>query len=78
MTPIYLDTDGDLKTGTAISQANVFGLICDRDAVGYTVCNQRSTSAAYNGKGEYQNFWLKFTDRYWVDQTENAVLFIMD
>ena len=78
MTPIYLDTDGDLKTGTAISQANVFGLICDRDAVGYTVCNQRTTSAAYNGKGEYQNFWLKFTDRYWVDQTENAVMFIMD
>ena len=78
MTPIYLDTDGDIKTGNAISQANVFGLICDRDAVGYNVCNQRSTSAAYNGKGEYQNFWLKFTDRYWVDQTENAVLFIMD
>ena len=78
ITPIYLDTDGDLKTGTAINQANIFGMICDRESVGYTTVNQRSTSAAYNGKGEYQNFWLKFTDRYWIDQTENAVIFIMD
>ena len=78
ITPLYLDVDGSYKTGAAISQSNVFGMICDREAVGYTIINQRSTSAAYNGKGEYQNFWLKFTDRYWIDPTENAVIFLMD
>lgn len=75
----HMDTDGSLVTpGTATSQSNVFGIIADVEACGYTICNQRSTSAAYNGKGEYQNFWLKFTDRYWNDFTENAVVFLMD
>lgn len=75
----HMDTDGTLVTpASATTQSNVFGIIADVEACGYTICNQRSTSAAYNGKGEYQNFWLKFTDRYWNDFTENAVVFLMD
>lgn len=79
VTPTYMKTDGTLETPqAAVNQANVFGVICDREAVGYTIVNQRTTSAAYNGKGEFQNFWLKFTDRYWNDFTENAVVLLMD
>ena len=79
VTPTYMKTDGTLETPqAAVSQANVFGVICDREAAGYTIVNQRTTSAAYNGKGEFQNFWLKFTDRYWNDFTENAVVLLMD
>lgn len=79
VTPTYMKTDGTLETPqAAVNQANVFGVICDREAAGYTIVNQRTTSAAYNGKGEFQNFWLKFTDRYWNDFTENAVVLLMD
>ena len=79
ITPTYMDTDGTLKTPqAAVEQANVFGIITDVEAAGYTIVNQRTTSAAYNGKGEYQNFWLKFTDRYWNDFTENAVVLLLD
>lgn len=79
ITPTYMDTDGSLKTPeSAIEQANVFGIITDVEAAGYTIVNQRTTSAAYNGKGEYQNFWLKFTDRYWNDFTENAAVLLLD
>ena len=79
VTPTYMKTDGTLETPqAAVSQANVFGVICDREAAGYTIVNQRTTSAAYNGKGEFRNFWLKFTDRYWNDFTENAVVLLMD
>lgn len=79
ITPTYMDTDGSLKTPqAAVEQANVFGIITDVEAAGYTIVNQRTTSAAYNGKGEYQNFWLKFTDRYWNDFTENAVVLLLD
>ena len=79
VTPTYMDTDGSLVTPqTAVNQANVFGVICDVEAAGYTIVNQRTTNAAYNGKGEFQNFWLKFTDRYWNDFTENAVVLLMD
>ena len=79
VTPTYMDTTGALVTpGSAVSQADVFGVICDVEAAGYTIVNQRTTSAAYNGKGEFQNFWMKFTDRYWNDFTENAVVLLMD
>lgn len=77
--PTYMATNGTLQTaGGPITLQNVFGLIMDTEAAGYTVCNQRTTKAAYNGEGEYQNFWLKFTDRYWNDFTENAVVLYLD
>jgi hypothetical protein len=79
VTPTYMDSTGALVTPqTAVSQSNVFGVIADVEAAGYTIVNQRTTSAAYNGKGEFQNFWMKFTDRYWNDFTENAVVLLMD
>ena len=79
ITPTYMDTDGTLVTPeNAVEQSNVFGIITDVEAAGYTIVNQRTTSAAYNGKGEFQNFWLKFTDRYWNDFTENAVVLLLD
>ena len=79
VTPTYMGTDGSLVTPeTAVDQSNVFGLITDVEAAGYTIVNQRTTSAAYNGKGEFQNFWLKFTDRYWNDFTENVVVLLLD
>ena len=78
-TATHMDVDGTLVTpGTSTNLTNVFGIICDVEACGYTVANQRSTSAAYNGKGEYQNFWIKFDDRYWNDFTENAIVFVLD
>ena len=78
-TPVYMKADGTLDSpGSAVNQGNVFGLIMDMEAAGYTVCNERTTRAAYNGEGEYQNFWFKFTDRYWNDFTENAVLLLLD
>lgn len=79
VTPTYMDTTGALVTPqAAVNQADVFGVIADVEAAGYTIVNQRTTSAAYNGKGEFQNFWMKFTDRYWNDFTENAVVLLMD
>lgn len=78
VTPTFMLSDGSLDDSTAVSQSNVFGIICDTEAAGYTIVNQRTTNAAYNGKGEFQNFWLKFTDRYWCDFTENAIILLMD
>lgn len=78
VTPTFMLNDGSLDDNTSVSQANVFGIICDQEAAGYTIVNQRTTNAAYNGLGEFQNFWLKFTDRYWNDFTENAVVLLMD
>ncbi len=79
ITPTYMKNDGTLETPQSpVTKSNVFGIITDVEAAGYTIVNQRTTSAAYNGKGEFQNFWLKFTDRYWNDFTENAVVLLLD
>lgn len=79
ITPTYMDSTGALVTPqTSVQQSNVFGVITDVEAAGYTIVNQRTTSAAYNGKGEFQNFWLKFTDRYWNDFTENTIVLLLD
>ncbi len=79
ITPTYMDATGALVTPqTSVQQSNVFGVITDVEAAGYTIVNQRTTSAAYNGKGEFQNFWLKFTDRYWNDFTENTIVLLLD
>lgn len=79
ITPTYMDSTGALVTPQAsVQQSNVFGVITDVEAAGYTIVNQRTTSAAYNGKGEFQNFWLKFTDRYWNDFTENTIVLLLD
>ena len=77
--PTYMDATGALVTPqNASSLTNIFGVIMDQEAAGYTICNQRTTSAPFNGEGEYQNFWMKFTDRYWNDFTENAVVLYLD
>lgn len=78
ITPTFMLSTGLLDDSTAVSQTGVFGIICDQEAAGYTIVNQRTTSAAYNGKGEFQNFWMKFTDRYWNDFTENAIVLLLD
>lgn len=73
----YMKNDGSLDSAT-VNQANIFGVITDVEAAGYTIVNHRTTSAAFNGKGEFQNFWQKFTDRWWVDYTENAAVLLLD
>lgn len=78
-TPVYMDTDGTLKSPeAAVDQKNVFGIIADSEAAGYTIANYRNTTEPYNGNGEYQNFHAKFTDRYWNDFTENAIVLLLD
>lgn len=78
-TPVYMTTDGTLTSPeSAVTVDNLFGVIMDVEAAGYTICNERTTSAPYNGEGEYQNFWMKFTDRYWNDFTENTVILLLN
>ena len=73
----YLKTDGDLAT-EAVNQANVFGVIMDEEAAGYTVVNQWSAPTPFNAAGGYSNIFWHFTDRYWNDFTENTVVLLME
>lgn len=77
--PVYLLPTGLLKTdAVAVNQANVFGVIFDEEALGYTVVNQWSAPTPFNAKGGYSNIFWHFTDRYWNDFTENGVILLLD
>ena len=78
--PVYLNaTDGSLKTETEnVTVSNVFGVIADRDAMGYTIVNQWSSPSPFNAKGGYTNMFWHFTDRYWNDFMENGVILLLN
>lgn len=78
-TPIYMDTDGSLKTAdTPVSQDNVIGIIFDEEAIGYTEIDQWSAPTPFNPTGGFSVMWWNFTERYWNDFTENGVVIVLD
>lgn len=75
VTPTVLKADGTIITAPAINMGNVFGVLFDEEAAGYTTVNQWSQPSPFNARGGYYNQFWHFTDRYWNDFTENAVIF---
>ena len=76
--PNYLGVDGSIKTGSPVNVGNVFGIIFDKEAMGYSPILTRTPSSPYNAKGEYRNQYWKINERHFVDFTENAVVFLLD
>ena len=77
VTAAYTDATGAVKTGTADNE-NVLGIIFDREAAGYNTIINRSWTTPYNGKGAYTNNGSSFSDRYYNDFTEKAIVFTLD
>lgn len=76
--PAMLNKDGTLKTVDSVSIKNVFGVLFDEEAAGYTTVNEWSQPSPFNARGGYYNQFWHFTDRYWNDFTENAIVFYVD
>lgn len=77
--PEYLLPDGTTKVEEkAVVTSNVFGIMCDIEAMGYTVVNQWTATTPFNAAGGYSNIYFHFTDRHWNDFTENAVVFLLE
>lgn len=73
----YTDASGEPATET-VSQSDIFALICDREMIGYTTINQWSKATDLNAAGGYSNVFYHFTDRYYFDNFENGVVFLLD
>lgn len=77
--PIYMDKTGSLKQPAAsIKETNLFGVIFDEEALGYTTVNSWSAPTPFNARGGYHNIFWHYTDRYWNDFTENGVVLLLD
>lgn len=79
ITPTYLLATGAIQQHASnISQANVIGVIFDREAIGISTYAEEMSVTPYNSRGRYWNIWSSFTDRYWNDFTENGVVLLLD
>lgn len=77
--PVVLKKDGTLSSGAeVVTISNVFGVLFDEEAAGYTTVNEWSQPSPFNARGGYYNQFWHFTDRYWNDFTENAVIFYLE
>lgn len=78
-TPVYMGADGSVKTAEEpVQNSNVFAVIMDRDATGYTIMNEHQNTTPMNAKGEYWNTFYKWAHRYWMDNSENAVVLLLE
>lgn len=77
--PSLLEKDGAvIIAGTQVNMRNVIGVLFDEEAAGYTTINEWAQPSPFNARGGYYNQFWHFTDRYWNDFTENAVIFYIE
>lgn len=77
--PNMLKKDGSVDAFTSsVPIKNVFGVLFDEEAAGYTTVNEWSQPSPFDARGGYYNQFWHFTDRYWNDFTENAVIFYIE
>lgn len=62
--------------GTSKKNAAIIGVMFDRDAVGVSNLDRRTTTA-YNAKAEFYNNWYKMDAGYYNDLNENFVVFFI-
>lgn len=69
----------DVKTsaGNTVSQGAIAGVMFDRNALGVSCMNKRTTTN-YNGKAEFTNYWFKQDAMYFNDTDENGIVFLID
>lgn len=81
VTPSYLATSGQnagtIQKGSAVNKSGIFAVLMDRDACGICQVNER-TRSVYNGRGEYNNVFFNFCQKYWNSFDENALVFTLD
>lgn len=79
ITPVYTSTDGSVKKAAkAVEQAGIFGIMHDRDALGYCYTNMWSATTPLNIDGGYWNTAEHATIKTIQDNTEKAVVLLLD
>ena len=71
------DTDTDATDKIALSKAGIIALINDSEAAGITL-DERRVRSIYNPELECTNYWHKARQRWYVDDTQNAVVFTIE
>lgn len=79
ITPTYTNTNGvATKASGVVEQAGIFGLIHDREAIGYCPVSNDSFTTPLNIAGEYYNQKMATVYKTVSDNTEKAVVLLLD
>ena len=79
VTPSYTNTAGEVVTPeSAVTKAGIFGLMFDEDSMGYALLDRRMLSTPVNASGLYRNIWVHCKQKVFMDNTEKAVLLLLD
>lgn len=74
---IHVKIDNGTDDGAEIVQDGIVAVMFDEEAA--AVCNQNyRITSAYNGRGEYTNYFYKWDALYMNDILENCVVFVLD
>ena len=78
VTPVYTGTNGNIITGSATTSSAVFGILHDRDALGYSMVNSWSAISPLNITGGYWNEAYHARIKTIQDNTEKAIVLLLD
>lgn len=78
VTPVYTGANGTVVTGSATTSSAVFGLLHDRDALGYSLVNSWSAVTPLNIDGGYWNESYHARIKTIQDNTEKAIVLLLD
>lgn len=76
--PVYTNANGALTTGAAQNKTKIFGLIHDKDALGYSDVNNWAAVTPLNIDGGYWNEAHHTRFKSMLDNTEKAVVLVLD
>ena len=78
VSPVYTSTSGAVVNGEAVSKAGIFGLIFDEDAMGYALLDRRMVPTVVNASGLYRNIFIHAKEKVFMDNTEKAVVLLLN
>lgn len=77
--PVYTSNGGIVtRAANAVTAANVVGLLYDDDAIAATQLDDRTLVTPLNPAGLYRTYWTHCKNRVAQDNTEKAVVLLLD
>ena len=74
ITPVATGSNGTVVQAGQQSIGHLFGVLFDREAVGYTVVKTTHKAAPYNARADYRNFFIKDYQKNFNDVSEKGVV----
>lgn len=77
-TPCYMNENGEVVTGDAQTLSNVFGVIFDRDAIGYNIFDDSVDATDFNARSKFYTIYHHADYQYTNDLTEKGIVLLLD